>query len=155
LSDVEFDQSIESLASFLFLNTASRAATVFDHCRESSVPEDGESRDASLLRTFGLTSIGGPQTPAVALATELLCERVVDRWRGIVHPQQRTPEEALLLAVDQEEEQPPVFGTNVETLATEHAASLKLDVDSLVVQLNSLMKNELGGDAHAVFTRLR
>jgi eukaryotic-like serine/threonine-protein kinase len=71
----ELNQRIDNTAEYLFLNVFTRAAPFFDSCRELE-----SDIDHFALRSFGLARIGPGEQACHDLLTEVLRNRLLDRW---------------------------------------------------------------------------
>jgi serine/threonine protein kinase len=153
LNEEEFERASDSLASYLYLNTVTPVAKVFDLCRAHA---EGEV-ERGWLRTVGLARVGGSRTALPELATEYLCHEVIDRWRGTwVAGSTKMQRKSLveLAAHRGNSQKPAATHLPADERAAEHAAQLKLDVASLVERVQQLVEEELGGGPEAVLTRL-
>jgi serine/threonine protein kinase len=140
LNEQEFDQATDVLAAYLYLNAATEAGSALDQCRASTSADAAEVS----LRGFGTASIGSLQTRLPTLATELLCQEIVDHWRGIGHERRQRGTPPPLLAPAKELSPP-----------ASHAEQIGLNVANLRDSVGHLLDKELGGDADTVFARLR
>lgn len=140
LSDADYEEATEKLASYLYVSTATPAAAVLDQCRASTSAQSAEVS----VRGFATASIGTLQTSLPQLAAELLCQGVLDHWRGA--NQQRRQRGAP----------PPLFAP-AKGLASgeQHAASMGLDLTALRTGVGALLDKELGSDAETIFARLQ
>ena len=82
LNDPDFDAATDALASYLYLDCLTPVGSALEQCRRMG-PADVTTDAGFMLRSFGMASVGAGQTSLPALATEELCQEVVDRWRGI------------------------------------------------------------------------
>ena len=82
LSEAQFDERVDELAEYLYLDVATSCGTLFDKCRTSDRNEPKNDAVRGKIRTFGLCQIGLSQEELVATATESLCKRIVRCWLG-------------------------------------------------------------------------
>ncbi len=76
LQPVEYERSVDSMAHYLFLSTATRCTSFFEPCRD---PADF---DPGALKTMGIWSSGQGRTP-ISLAPSLaLADQLLDQWLG-------------------------------------------------------------------------
>jgi serine/threonine protein kinase len=140
LNEQQFDEATDVLASYLYLNSATTAGSALDQCRASTSVEAAEIS----LRGFGTASVGSLQTSLPTLATELLCQEIVDHWRGTGHERR------------QRGAPPPLLPPSKDLpAAAAHAEQLGLNVATLRDSIGKLLDKELGGDADTVYARLR
>ncbi len=153
LNDDQFEQSIDSLASYLYLNTMTPAAATFDECRKQTP----SSPDRVSLRSFGLVRIGSMQTALPGLATELLCKEVVDLWRGNSREvvARAVPSSLVAMATQHDMQSGPSVPSEFEQQAADHAKGLKLDVEQLSQDVHLLVERQIGGSAESAFSELR
>jgi serine/threonine protein kinase len=154
LNDPQFDAATDALASYLYLDCLTPVGSALDQCRQTAPA--GVTTDAGfMLRSFGLASVGAGQSSLPALATEELCQEVVDRWRGVF--KDKSAEAAPLIDVTVAADSAPDQDNlaQIDPRAAEHAAGLELSVTSLCERLTALLESELGGDAAVVLSRLR
>ena len=154
LNDPDFDAATDALASYLFLDCLTPVGSALEQCRRTG-PVNVTTDAGFMLRSFGMASVGAGQTKLPALATEELCQEVVDRWRGIFKEDTREAMPLIELATASESAPDQDTLAQIEPRAAEHAASLALGVTPLCEQLTSLLEAELGGDAATVLSRLR
>lgn len=73
--EAELKRRVDDAAEYMFLNVFTRAAPFFDSCRELE-----SEIDHFALRSFGLARIGPGEQACHDLLTELLRNRLLDRW---------------------------------------------------------------------------
>jgi serine/threonine protein kinase len=132
LSEVEFDQAVQSVAEYLRLNTLTTAGAFFDACRE--LPElDGESlaipslqrKEASSLRSFGLYQRAAAPSEFCDEFARIVSRHVIASWR----PMDRKPDGSKPAGSEQ------------------LVRRLQLDAGSIAANARSLIELELGSDA--------
>ena len=150
LSEEQLDAAADRVASYLYLSAATKAAGALDKCR-SLVPAESEE---ITLHGFGVAQIGSLQTPLPTTAAELVCQGIVDHWRGANQGKRDSRLKAPL--VDLMAERSRSIGIDDRLPSTdEHAAQLGLDMRHFRASVAEILDKELGGDADAVFGRLR
>ncbi len=150
LNDQEFEAATDRVASYLYLSAVTSAAGVLDKCR-SLVPADSES---VTLHGLGIASIGSLRTPLPAAATELVCQGIVNHWRGAGQVKRDSRLRTPIVDLAAERARSRTLEDRIPS-AGEHAAQLALDVSRLREGVAEILDHELGGDADAVFGRLR
>lgn len=153
LNERQFDAATEQLSAYLYLDSATPAGAVFEHCRRLPLA-DQPTKVAGSLRSFGLTQIGSEQTPLADQTAELVCQEVVDRWRGAV--KQTWQSEPSATAVPRVE--PPGGASSAAAIEQRGAAHLKglgLSVMALNEQARRAVEAQLHGDTEAVLNRIR
>ncbi|MEX0977281.1 MAG: tubulin-like doman-containing protein, partial [Pirellulales bacterium] len=152
LNDQEFEAATDALASYLYLNTATSAAALFDASR-AQTPVDSA---ATSLRSFSLATIGSMHTSLAGRAAELLCREIADRWRGACMDRQDASQKSSFMEITmQRSVAPDASGANaIADLAQRHTAGLGLSLDELRRQVAALVDQQLGGDAATVLSRL-
>jgi eukaryotic-like serine/threonine-protein kinase len=153
LNDPDFDAATDALASYLYLDCMTPVGSALGECRRMG-PADVTTDAGFTLRSFGMTSVGAGQSSLPALATEELCQEVVDRWRGVFKQTIREVTPLIDVAIASERASDEKLA-QIDPRAAEHAASLALNVAPLCEQLRGLLETELGGDSRAVLSRLR
>jgi serine/threonine protein kinase len=154
LNDPQFDAATDALASYMYLDCLTPVGSALEQCRQTA--PIGVTTDAGfMLRSFGVTSVGAGQSLLPALATEELCQEVVDRWRGVFKDKlsEAAPLIDVAIAADSAPDQDNL--AQIDPRTAEHATSLELSVTPLCERLTALLETELGGDAAAVLSRLR
>jgi serine/threonine protein kinase len=154
LNDPQFDAATDALASYLYLDCLTPVGSALEQCRQTA--PIGVTSDAGfMLRSFGVASVGAGQSSLPALATEELCQDVVDRWRGVFKDKlsEAAPLIDVAIASDSAPDQDNL--AQIDPRAAEHAAALELSVTPLCERLTALLEHELGGDSAAVLSRLR
>ncbi len=147
LNDEEFERGVESLASYVYLSSATQAAAALDACRAQTPPDE----DGLSLRSFAAVSLGSLQTNLPTLASDWLCHGIVDHWRGVERQKRDHTSRPALFELSTDGAKPENDGPP----ATRHAESIGLSAAGLREQIGALLDSELGGDAEAVFARLR
>jgi eukaryotic-like serine/threonine-protein kinase len=144
LSDDDYRQATNSLASFLYLNTVSDASGTFEQCRALTPP----SIAGTSLRSFGLACVGGVHTSLPEIAAERLCRFVLARWgaerdlAGETRAQPETPNA-------------PANKSEVEQSAADHVSENHFDFESMAGQVMRIVEKEFGGDSKTVYLALR
>ncbi|MEX0679304.1 MAG: tubulin-like doman-containing protein [Pirellulales bacterium] len=153
LNDREFEAATDVLASYLYLNSATPAAAVFEKCR-ALAPAD---TNRTPLRSFSLATIGSMHTSLPAQVAEFLGRQIVDRWRGAGKGRHEPAARSSLVEIAMQRTAVSSSATSTEMalVAAGHAAGLELSIAELREQVALLVEKELGGDADAVFERLR
>jgi hypothetical protein len=156
LTEERFDAAVDALAEYLYLDTATSGGPFFDACRRAEDGRGEEPPSEIELRTFGLWHVGRSFGDLPAAATELLCERVIERWRG--HPDDARQEkiepsiDALAASGDESQatgETAPA--PSVEWLAGQLADKLQLNRDFLTNCAATALGHQLGGDPDTYF----
>ena len=152
LDDGEFDGATGALATYLYLNSVTPAASAFDACRAQA----DATADRSALASFGLLRIGSQNTPLPSLAVERVCGELVDRWR---RAQREAPAAAPTslsqMASQHDANASPAAQPELEQPAEIHARGLGIDVAALDRQVAALVAQQLGGNGEAVCAELR
>ena len=78
LNDGEFHRAADTLAEYLYLDSATAGGAFFDRCRAGQASGPPESVE---LRTLGVCKLGC-QRNVVDTATEVLCKSLVQHWLG-------------------------------------------------------------------------
>ncbi len=140
LSEADFEEATEKLAAYLYISAATPAAGLLDRCRGETSAQSAEVS----VRGFASASIGSLQTSLPQLAAELVCQEIIDHWRGA--NQQRRQRGA-----------PPPLLVPVQELPSgeQHAAAQGLDFTALRTAVGAILDKELGGDADTLFARLQ
>ncbi len=144
LNETEYEAATNVLASYLYLNAATPAGAALDRCRTSTSDEAAQVS----LRGFGTVSIGSLQTSLPTLTTELLCQEVVDHWRGTGHERRSRNAPPSLFP-------PPSAAAAKLTSPEEQCQTLGINLANLRAAVAGLLDKELGGDADALYARLR
>ncbi len=157
LTEEQFDEAVDALAEYLYLDTATAGGAFFDTCRRRE-HEPGDAPPAEIeLRTFGIWHVGCSFGDLPAAATELLSERVIERWRG--HPddsggQKRIEPSIDALAASSDASEGAGETTpapSVEWLAGELTDKLQLTQDPLTRRAEAALEHKLGSDPDAYF----
>jgi hypothetical protein len=151
LNEREFAAATDILASYLYLNTVTSAAGLFDECRRLA----GDSGDATPLASFSLASVGCSHTSLPPLAAEYLVREILDHWRGTSARKAAARSSLVDIATRRDAAEAPQPANEMARRAAEHAAGLELSVEPLRERAAQLVTRELGGDAEAIFARLR
>jgi len=148
LTDQKLAEATDRVAGYLDLSLATKAGAALDKCR-SLVPRDSED---VTLHGFGHASIGTLQTSLPVVATELVCQGVVDFWRGA--NQGRRDSRLRGPLVDLAAERAKNSGEELPKI-DQHVAELQISVPRLRELVGEILDKELGGDADTVFARVR
>jgi len=158
LTESEFRTATDSVAEYLFLNTATPSSAFFDQCRSlaaSAPPSD----DGPLLRSFGICRLGCSNEVPTA-AANVLCRSLLERWTGEVRRTREEPVRRLaeLPGMQTPAPEPAPSGflrdSEIDRLANENAAKLNLDVDHVIMELYEAVERELGSDAESYVCRV-
>jgi hypothetical protein len=91
LNDAALDAGAEMVAEYLFLDAASACGPMLDGYRRQTQVVRNDVTNPTRLRSFGLHRISFPRLRLAKAAAQLLCRRLVDRWRGqLVAPPERS-----------------------------------------------------------------
>jgi len=148
LDNRQFKRAADNLAQYLYLNTATSAATLFDKCREK---EDrlAEPRSTSVkLRTFGLFHFGYSHGKIPAAAAEVLSREVALRWSG---------QSGRSETEDDHRENTPESPANQEPADQSFEQCLErleLTAEQIQRQVGSIIETELGIDGRTYFASL-
>jgi len=150
LNDGQFQAATHELATYLFLDSVTPAATTLEHCRK--LPSPPGLDQGQRLRSFGVTEIGSEQTPLAELAAELVCQEVVDRWRGATKQTWQSELPATPAAATSLPQEP---SAPIEQRASAHFQGLALSVPSLSLQARQAIEAQRAGDAETILGRVR
>ncbi len=159
-NEQEFDEATDTLAAYLYLASVTPASVALDRCRAET-----EQEEHVTLRSFSTATVGSMQSALPDLATHQLCREVVERWRTtgaddaplcatLVHgtADSDAPFRSTLVHGTAGDDASPA---DYASRAEQHAETIGLDLASLREEVAKLVDAELGGDAEAVFARLR
>jgi len=132
LSDEQFDEATDALAEYLYLDTVTAAGKFFDAWRR---PAGSSSRGVS-VRTFGLGQVGFAQSNLPVVATELLCQNLVQRWLG----EGDSPKDSSFRVLSQKQD-PAEFAAA--------GSPLQSSTEQLLKDIHAMIEQELGGDSEA------
>ncbi len=154
LNDPDFERGTETLATYLYLNAFTAAATALDACRQQP-----ETIELGSLRTFGLSRVGSLCSMLPTLATEQLCKEVIERWRGGPKAPVKSPAHTSLVDMATQRSDPSTAMVRTDLaaanqLATAQAEQCEVDYQRLTQRVLRLIEEELGGDPAAVLTHM-
>lgn len=153
LTDRQFDAATQQLAAYLYLDSATPAGAVIEHCRRLP-PVEQTTNASTCLRSFGIIQIGSEQTPLADQTAELVCQETVDRWRGAA---KQTWQSDLSATPSPRIELPGSASSaaTIEQRAAAHLQGLGLSVTTLNEQARRAVETHLHGDTEAVFNHIR
>jgi len=130
LGEAELAAAAANVAEYLYLGTATAAATWLDHARQHSDPAaEPAVADDYMLRTFGICSLGG-SNELITQTADAACAALVNRWCG----------ESLSKTTERRTRDTRVPGDTThsidfERMAAEQRSQLTLDKDEVIVEL--------------------
>ena len=148
LEPKEFQAAADSLAQYLYLNTATTATAFFRKCRGA---QEISANATPMVRTFGLSHLGFSAADVPVVAVDELCQTLAMRWRGA---ESREADETPASLADL----PSLLGgqlaagLSAEELRREvaaRAAALDLQVAPIAAELQAAAKAEMGNDPEA------
>ncbi len=83
------------LADYLYLDTVTPAGTFLDRHRRNTFALPNRPEQDTFLRTLGMSQIHFPKRQLARQVANLLCQHVVDGWRGEPEADNRFPERGL------------------------------------------------------------
>ena len=79
LTDLQFDLATDPIAEYLYTSSFTKAAQFFDQCRQLEYVRWGTELTEPVVRTFGLTQLGGSNSEVPTVVAEQLCRELVFR----------------------------------------------------------------------------
>lgn len=148
LHDEELEAATESLATYLYLDSATLAGNTLDRCRrQSGVPSEND------IRTFGVAGVGKLASSFADIATDLLCQQVLANWSGCTSPTSKESSRAALFD-PLEEKQVVASQSELAQLAAAHARQQQIDAGILRNQVSTLLEKQMGGSVSLVMEKL-
>jgi hypothetical protein len=120
LSQSEINAGTESLAEYLYLDTAAGAGDFLDHYRQATRKNDRDSATDLQLRTCGVSKLAFPRHAIAHLATPSLCRQLLRRWLQAGGP---------------------ALEESFKAAALRQAAAAGLEAQSLVDRLHALVRD--------------
>ncbi len=154
LNEEEFDEAVDKVSEYLFLDCVTNAAKFFRACRRDE-PRHADTRNAELpVRSFGLHQYSCMQDDVVSVAVEHLCRHAIERWvTGLAAGDERPMLKRTTATLSQHGDltQEPAYA-HLRVPVERLAESLCLDVDALISEVSQRFEQELGRPAD-VFIR--
>jgi serine/threonine protein kinase len=133
LVEAEAEAATDLLAAYLYLDAATAAGEIIENNRTRRGPSVTNGEAGVYVRTLGLSQITFPRHALAERTGDLLCQAMVQRWRG--HHASLKPED-------------------LACAAREKFAELNLGIDSLTERVNALVPTALGEDADTFIQQL-
>lgn len=156
LNDQEFATSTDSVAEYLYLDTATPVSGFLQQCRDATVTKPSLTGASEVyVRSFGLRQMGGSNSQVPTAVAELLSHQLLQTWRGSQSPVVEEAQVSLtdvkaLLAVHGATEAAPA--PQFEHLAEAQLAPFKLE--KLLEQAYNILQGELGGNVESFLTHM-
>src|SRR5690606_5706726 len=83
----EFATATDSVAEYLYLDSATPLGRDLQRCRNSTAAKLGSATSPEVqVRSFGLRQVGGSNSQVPTAVAELLSQHLLQLWRGINTP---------------------------------------------------------------------
>lgn len=152
LTELQFGAATDPVAEYLYASSLTPAARFLDKCRQAEFVRWGTELTEPVLRTFGLSQLGGSNSEIPVVLAELLCRDLVYRWRsGIgVDVGKTTTLHTITTALNVCEENAarPQF-EKLDSQAQLKAVELGVDVEQLKRGIREIIDQELSMDIEA------
>jgi serine/threonine protein kinase len=154
LSEDAFDEAVDQIAEYLYLDTATAAHQFLSECRNRE-PRHADTRNAEIpVRSFGLHQYSCMQDDVVSVAVEHLCHYAAQRWvvgRSVVSEQPALKRANVTLSQHVDRTQEPAY-SHLRVPIEKLAESLQLNADSLIGRTSKIIEEELGKPADDFIT---
>ena len=151
LSDEQFDEAIDKIGEYLYLDSVTSAARFFRACRQEE-PRHADTRNAEIpIRSFGIHQYSCLQDDVVSVAVEHLCRYAIDRWVSGTSAGDEPPilkRTTVTVSKQGDETQQPAYA-HLRVPLEQLTESLRFDVDSLIADVSQRFEQELGESADA------
>ena len=157
LSELQVDIACDPIAEYLYANAFTPAAEFFDKCRHLEYMRWGTEFTEPVVRTFGLSQLGGSNSEIPTVIAELLCKDLVHRWRGDVAPEKgqtaALPTITAALSVSENDPTRDRF-PEIDAQAALKASELGLSLEKMALEAHAIFDEELLPTAESYFEKL-
>ncbi len=152
LTDDQFEEVANQLATYLLADATSPAGRFFAAARQSDAAEPCD------VRTMGVSRIGGASEQLVSATADMLCHRLIQSWRGedplTITTGDTQPSNGLTAVRTSSPVQPAPIDPKLIEITAGLANKLKIDFDVILQQSNAALIQELDGDVDEFFKKM-